>query len=133
MKVLLFWHKIPSGKQSLPVPSLGFLPQSLGLISSRPVACGDLVPSSLNLGLNTLVRGRKRLAIALKNCPSATSGLCRVSKSPRATDATGIFNCIISKLLDFVTLNWMTLCERLAKFSRVPSLLSTWFFKIRST
>ena len=45
---LLFWQRRPSGKQSLPVPSSGSLPQSLGNISSCPVACGDSVPSSVN-------------------------------------------------------------------------------------
>ena len=45
---LLFWQRRPSGKQSLPVPSSGSLPQSLGNISSCPVACGDSVPSSTN-------------------------------------------------------------------------------------
>ena len=46
---LLSWHRRPSGKQSLPVPFSGSLPQSRGNISSLPVACGDSVPSSTNL------------------------------------------------------------------------------------
>ena len=44
-----FWQRRPSGKQSLPVPSLVSRPQSRGKSSSFPVACGDCVPSSVNL------------------------------------------------------------------------------------
>ena len=45
------WQRRPSGKQSLPVPLSGSLPQSSGNSGSFPVATGASVPSSTNLGL----------------------------------------------------------------------------------
>ena len=41
---LLSEQSFPSGKQSKPFPFLGSLPQSLGRISSFPVATGFSVP-----------------------------------------------------------------------------------------
>lgn len=74
---LRFWQSKPSGKQSFPVPLSGSLPQSLGKISSRPVAWGRWVPSSWNLGpgrniwLKKLPMGLKKFCKALKNWASA--------------------------------------------------------------
>ena len=45
------WQRRPSGKQSLPVPLSGSLPQSSGNSGSFPVATGASVPSSTNVGL----------------------------------------------------------------------------------
>ena len=44
------WQRRPSGKQSLPVPLSGSLPQSSGNSGSFPVATGASVPSSTNVG-----------------------------------------------------------------------------------
>ena len=46
-KFLLSEQSFPSGKQSNPFPFLGSLPQSLGRISSFPVATGFSVPPVL--------------------------------------------------------------------------------------
>ena len=76
---LLRWQRIPSGKQSFPVPLSGSLPQSVGKIESLPVAWGRCVPSSLNREppniclkkpWNGRVSGRKKFSRARKNWAS---------------------------------------------------------------
>ena len=76
---LLCWQRIPSGKQSFPVPLFLSLPQSDGNMESLPVAWGLCVPSSRNLPppniclkkpWNGLVMGRKKFSKALKNWAS---------------------------------------------------------------
>ena len=58
------WQRRPSGKQSLPVPLSGSLPQSSGNSGSFPVATGASVPSSTNLGR---VKGPRRSLTAVTN------------------------------------------------------------------
>ena len=72
---LLSWHSFPSGKQSLPLPVLVFRPQSEGSSSSRPVATGFWVPSSLKRSLfpkrlKPPSGARKRLASPRRNWAS---------------------------------------------------------------
>ena len=83
---LLFWHKMPSGKQSFPVPVSVFLPQSLGVISSFPVAWGDWVPSSRNVGLNGLVMNRAK-SPKIPNYMSSAISISPITFYPYPTKA----------------------------------------------
>ncbi len=95
---LLCVQSTPSGKQSFPVPLSSSLPQSDGLISSRPVACGLRVPSSRKRGprskmallmppkkflmgrkkgMKGRITGRKKSRTARKNCACATGGFAQ--------------------------------------------------------